>query len=61
LEGGEARTAFKTSEIWSFTSMDSSSTGRANISERIEYDDSDRYGFPRRGRVRRRFVIAGRD
>jgi hypothetical protein len=41
--------------------MDSSSTGRANISERIEYDDSDRYGFPRRGRVRRRFVIAGRD
>ena len=61
LEGGEERTALRTAGISLVILLASSSAGAENRSDRIEYADWERYGFPRRGRVRRRFAIEGSD
>jgi hypothetical protein len=61
LEGGDERTALRTAGISSVTLFASSSAGAEKRSDRIEYANWERYGFPRRGSVRRRFVIDGSD
>jgi hypothetical protein len=59
FDGGDDRITVRVSESWALTWLELSSSDSENKSDKIEYEDWERYVFPRRGSIRNIFTREG--